>query len=98
MDDVLLRMDVVQATDHLLEEIFGIIFFELSPLANVTEQVAALAEFHHKAHVFTRFERVIELDHILVCTLFQDAHLLHKPPFVFFFVPKYGVLDRLYCN
>ena len=77
MDDVLLRVDVVQSTDHLLEEILGIIFFKLSSLADVAEQVTALAELHHKAHVLTRFEGIIQLDHVLVCALFQDAHLLH---------------------
>ena len=62
---------------HLLEQVFGIIFLQFSAFAYVTEQVATLAEFHDEAHVLASLKRVVQLNDILVCTLFQNAHLLH---------------------
>lgn len=54
--DELALMNVVEAGDHLLEQVLGIVFLELTTLSNVAEQIASLAQFHHEAHMFTRFK------------------------------------------
>jgi len=70
-------VNVMKTAYHLLEQVFGIIFLQFSAFAYVTEQVATLAEFHDEAHVLASLKRVVQLNDILVCTLFQNAHLLH---------------------
>ena len=56
MNHKLLGVNVMQPAHHLLEQVFGVVFFQLAPLADVAEQVSALAEFHHEAHMLVRLE------------------------------------------
>jgi len=70
-------VNVMKTTHHLLEQVFGVVFLQFSALAYVTEQVATLAEFHDETHVLASLKRVVQLNDILVCTLFQNTHLLH---------------------
>ena len=95
MDNKLLGVDIIESTDHLFEEVLGIVLLELAALSDVTEEVATLAEFHYEAHMLTGLKRIIQLDDVLVCTLLQDAHLLHQSALVFLFIAQHGVLDRL---
>ena len=59
MYDKFLGVNVIESTNHLLEEVLGVILLELTTLPYVAQEVTSLAEFHHKAHVLAGLKRII---------------------------------------
>uniref|UniRef100_A0A7S3ITU3 Uncharacterized protein n=1 Tax=Strombidium inclinatum TaxID=197538 RepID=A0A7S3ITU3_9SPIT len=95
MNHELLSVDVVQALDQLLKEVLCVVFLELSALANVTEEVATLAELHDEANVLLGFEGVVEANDVVVVALLQDGDLLHDLLLLLGLTLQNLLLDRL---
>ena len=64
-----LCVNIVEPFYELLEQIFGIILFELSPFPDIAKEITTLAELHHEAHVFIGLETIIEPYHIRMIAL-----------------------------
>mmetsp|Transcript_29172 Transcript_29172/g.28226 ORF Transcript_29172/g.28226 Transcript_29172/m.28226 type:complete len:145 (-) Transcript_29172:2702-3136(-) len=70
-------MTILQALNHLLEDVLGEVFFQLPPLPDIVEEVSTSAQLHGKDDMLVGLEGIKKLDDILVLDLLENDEFLH---------------------
>lgn len=73
-----LRVNVLEAIDYLLEDLLRDWLLQATPLPDVVEKVATRAQLHHDDYVFLRLDCLVDLDHVVMAELEQKVHLFHQ--------------------
>jgi hypothetical protein len=88
-------MYIVKPLNQLFKQILGILLLELSPLPDIAQQIATLAQLHDKAHMPIGLEAIIQPDDIGVIALLKNSHLLHDSLFLLLFISEHLLLNAL---
>mmetsp|Transcript_9264 Transcript_9264/g.7059 ORF Transcript_9264/g.7059 Transcript_9264/m.7059 type:complete len:253 (+) Transcript_9264:183-941(+) len=91
-----LRMDIAQPINYLLEYDLCVWFFKSPSFPDVVEKVSSSAQLHHNYYVLVSFYRFVDLHHMIVPQLQQQTHLLHQLHLLLLVQCQTVFIQRLY--
>ena len=80
----ILRVDVAQAVDDLLEDLLSEWFLESPSFTHVVQKVTTCAQVHHNYNMLLRLNRLIDLHNMVMAQFQQKVDFFHEFSFLHF--------------